>query len=302
MARRSRWIATLLTAGLLTGCGGGGEKAAAPDPQALLDSAFSHPIPTSLTKVELDLDLSGLALLSSAKLTVDGPYISGEGKRIPSADWAVDATAGPLTQNARVISTGDDVFVEFAGSTYEVGPSAVATQNRKVQQATAAAGGTPKPLANLGLHPRSWFGGDTRYLGDEEVDGVDCAHVAARLDAAAVVEDGHVVANSLGLTGTTPAPTTLSPDQAASVERDIDSGRVDAWIGRDDEIVRRFSVDARFSLPPSQQDDVGGVTSGGVSLDILQEDVGDPQTVNAPPGGGKPIGELLQQLPPIPGL
>ncbi len=193
-----RAIATLAAAGLLAGCGGGGEKAAPVDPQALLDSAFSHPIPTSLTNADLNLEVSGLsALPGSVKLGVDGPYISGKGKRIPSVDWTVDATVGPLTQTAKVISTGDDVFVTFAGSTYEVDPSTVAAENRNVRAATRAAGGTPKPLSNLGLHPRRWFDGNTRYVGDEEVDGVECAHVSADLDAAAVVEDGHAVANNL---------------------------------------------------------------------------------------------------------
>jgi hypothetical protein len=215
-------------------------------------------------------------------------------------DREVNLSAGPLTQTAGVISTGDDVFVSFAGSDYRVPPHAVAAENSNIRAATRAAGGTPKPLANLGLHPRRWFDGG-RYVGDDEVDGVDCAHITAKLDAPAVVEDGHAVANGLGLTGATSAPTKLTPDQAAAVERAIEAASIDAWIGRDDEIVRRFRVSARFQIAPGQRDDVSGAKSGTVSLDILQNDVGTGQAIN-PPSGGKPIAQLLEQLPPIPGI
>ena len=285
----------------MAGCGGGNQTPAPVDPQKLLDSAFSHPIPTSLTDAELGLRVNGLASLPGAvKLTVAGPYVSGKGKRIPSVDWAVDATVGPLTESAKVISTGEGVFVEFGGSDYQVGKATVAAENRNVRAATRAAGGTPKPLSNLGLHPRRWFD-RARYVGDEEVDGVDCAHITADLDAPAVVEDGHTVANNLGITGQTPAPTRLTAAQAASVERDVKDASIDVWIGRDDEVVRRFAVDARFTIAPDQQDDVGGATGGGVSLDILQNDVGQPQTITGP-SGGKPIAELEKQLPSIPGI
>jgi hypothetical protein len=295
-----RALVAFVAAGLIAGCGGGGQPAPV-DPQGLLDAAFSHPIPTSLTKAELDLRVNGLSSLPGpVKLTVDGPYVSGKGKRIPSVDWTVNGSFGPLGASAQVISTGADVFVEFAGSNYQVAHGAVAAENHNVRVATRAAGGTPKPLSNLGLHPRRWFDG-AHYVGDETVDGVDCAHISADLDPVAVVKDGHAVANNLGLTGVTPAPQTLTPPQAASVQRDIKSASIDAWIGRDDQIVRRFNLTARFRIAPDQQDDVGGATGGAVSLDILQEDVGGQQSVTAPPGG-KPISELLKQLPPIPGL
>jgi hypothetical protein len=295
-----------MTAALLAGCGGGGggEKPKPPaTPAALLDAAFSHPIPTSLTKVKLGLDLDGLPpLLGKGDLDLSGPYVSGKGKRIPSVDWKVRAEVGPLSRSAEVVSTGDDAFVKVDGDNYEVGADRVAAQNAKVQAAPAAAGGHPSPLANLGLHPRRWFAAG-RALPDETVDGVTCAHIVSPLNAPAVIEDGHAVANGIGLTGSTPAPTHFTPVQARSVMRDIRSGQIEAWIGRDDQIVRRFKITADFVVPKDQRAGLHGVSGGKVDLDIEQLEVGAAKTITGPaPGSGRPIGEIKEKIPKLPSL
>jgi hypothetical protein len=268
------------TAAGLLACGGGSDKADV-NPTALLDSAFSHPIPTSQTGVNFSLETQGVPQLEAGpvELNLDGPYISGKGKEIPSVDWNLDVTLGGLGVNGRVVSTGDNAYVQFLGSTYEVGAAPVAKVNQGIVAATQEAGGHPQPLANLGIHPRSWFEGG-EYVGDEEIGGVNTRHITADLDAAAVVGDLHGLANELG----------------------IKDSSLEVWIGVDDEIVRQLSLSAAFEIPPSQRDTVGGLTGGDFSLDILQTDVGENQNVSAPPGPYKPISELLKQLPPIPGL
>ncbi len=304
VSRRASWLTGGLTLTLtlaLVACGGAGDRGGNADPEQLLDSAFANPIPTSITEATVVAQVEGLKGLPGAlELRVEGPYVSGKGQEIPSVDWAVDVAAGALGLTGELVSTGDNVFVVLGGEPYEVGRRPVARQNRQVRAATRAAGGTPKPLTNLGIHPRDWFR-DPSVVGEEVVDDVETVHVTAGLDAPQVVEDGHEVANNLGLAGPEPAPTRLSPDQAGSVKRQIERGSIDAWIGIDDEVVRRFRVELAFAVAPAQRNEVGGARSGTVILDILQLEVGEEQTVEGP-SRGRPIAEIVDALPGIPGL
>jgi hypothetical protein len=282
----------------LTACGGDRGKRDNVDPEALLDSAFSHPIPTSITTVDFDGRVDGVPQLSGnpVKLSVEGPYISGNGMQIPSVDWRVNASAGGFNVGGKVVSTGHNVFLTIFGDGYQVGEAAVEEQNAKIRAATAAAAGNPPPLANLGVHPREWFGNAT-YEGDEEVAGVDTAHVTAHLRGDQVVEDLHALSNRLGLNDASPAPEKLTPAQAKTVNDGLHTGRIEAWVGIDDEIVRELKVETAFTIAPDQRDDVRGATGGELHLDILQEDVGEDQEVHAPSGVGvKPIRDLLLSL------
>jgi hypothetical protein len=58
---------------------------------------------------------------SLASVTMAGPLRSNGEGRLDSFDWRVRLEAGRRALAARVVSTGDNVFVRYGGVMYEVG-------------------------------------------------------------------------------------------------------------------------------------------------------------------------------------
>jgi hypothetical protein len=200
---------------------------------------------------------------------MNGPYVSGEGVRIPSVDWEVDANVAGFGLDGELVSTGEDVFISVFGDNYRVGAAAVAQWNHS--------------LAGQVTQPRAWFGKAT-YEGDEEVDGVDSARISARLRGERMVEDLGAIGADLGL-------------GEAALEPRIQGGRIDAWIGVDDETIHQLRVIGDFKIPADQRPTFRGATGGAFGLEVVLSDIGAEQEITIPEGGGfKPIGDLIDSI------
>jgi hypothetical protein len=128
----------------------------------------------------------------------------------------------------------------------------------------------------LNVNPSTWVR-DVKSEGTETVGGVETEHVSATIDPQAVVAD---LERAAGQTGGEPPK---------GLGRAVKSGELDAWVGSDDNILRRLSVQ---------------LTTAGDSklrLDVRLSDVNDPQQIEAPahvragaPAGA--FGALAQSL------
>jgi hypothetical protein len=233
-------------------CGGEDGEPRRVDAEALLDSTFSRPVSSAVTRIELVAGASSVpALPAPVRLTLDGPYVGGGGVRVPSADWELEAEVAGFGVDGELVSTGENVYLSVFGDNYQLGPSAVEARR--------------EALADPGLDPRSWFGPAT-YEGDEEIEGTETARIDAPLRAAALRADLEELGARLGLP---------SPRATAG------SGTIQAWIGIDDGIIRKLRIDAGEEL----------------TADVVLTEVGEPQEITIPAGGGfKPIGDLLSSL------
>jgi hypothetical protein len=217
--RLSLALAALSLAFALGSCGGGDEEPRRVDPEALLDSAFSRPVSSAVTEIELVAGPSAVpSVPAPVSLALDGPYVSGGGAEIPSADWQLEAEVAGFGVDGELVSTGENVYLSLFGDNYQLGPAAVEARR--------------EALADPGLDPRSWFG-PASYEGDEEVEGTDTARIDAPLRAAALAADLDELGARLGL----PAP------QAPAA-----SGTIQAWVGIDDGIIRKLRVDGGEEL------------------------------------------------------
>src|SRR4051794_22435814 len=157
-----------LAMGVLAACGSGSSA----DVKDTLDKAFSTPIKSARIDLELTLKLDGVKQLNGPiKLSVQGPYESGNNQTIPKADWDVAASAAGQNFTAGFVSTGDNAWVSFQGQSYEVGKDAVAQVNAQIKQ---AAGKTTKKkgLSQFGVNPQDWLT-DAKNEGTEKVAGVE---------------------------------------------------------------------------------------------------------------------------------
>src|SRR5690242_15894202 len=84
-------LSVVALAALLSACGSGGSSNA----QDTLNQAFSTPIKSANVNLNAELTLNGLKQLKGPiKLTLQGPFESGQGQTIPKVDWDIAASAG----------------------------------------------------------------------------------------------------------------------------------------------------------------------------------------------------------------
>jgi hypothetical protein len=263
---RSRAILASLLIAVVNAAGCGGSSHPTVNPEVMLDAAAAHPIGSAQTEIDLGLQVRGVSRLSGPlRLRLDGPYISGGGARIPGFDWHLSASALGFPVGGRVVSTGTNAYLSVYGDNYEVGPTAVAAANERVGQ--------------VGLQPRAWFG-PARIDGQGNEGGVDCERISARLRGNAMAHDLASLAGLLGLSG----PPTVS-------------GTARACVGFDDRVLHELAVDAVLGIPTADQARLGGATSIHLDLDVVISDVGQPQHISIPGGGGyRPIRDLALTL------
>jgi hypothetical protein len=252
---------------LIAGCGGG-DMGNTPliDPDLLLDSAAAHPVRSADLEGEARLTLEGSSALSHPiTMQVKGPYVSGGGVRIPSFDWKFGVKVLGFGVGGKLVSTGENVFISPFGDNYEVGTDAVAAVNRQVTTTSVPA--------------RDLFG-TARNEGNAEVNGVETQHVSAELQGKEVPEAFRELRDTLGLTHF-PAPV----------------GRIGAWIGVDDRTVHKISLDADFGIAPADRPKFAGAKGGNLQVDVVLDEINEPQSVHIPGGGGyKPIRDLFLTL------
>ncbi len=233
----------------------------------MLDSAAAHPVRSAQTEIDLRVQIRGVSQLSGPlRLRLSGPYVSGGGETIPKFDWRMGASALGFPVGGRVVSTGTNAFLSIYGDDYEVGTAAVAAANDRIAK-------TPS------LHPRSWFG-RARVDGQGHEGGEDCERISAPLRGDAMARDIAPLASALGLS------------EAPSA-----SGRASACVGFDDRVLHELEVGAVLGIPPGDASELGGATSIALDLDVVISDVGEPQHIPNPGGGGyRPIRDLAITL------
>jgi hypothetical protein len=264
---RSRVIlAILLVAGVnAAGCGGSSHKTV--NPEAMLDAAAAHPISSAQAEVDLRMQVRGVPRLSGPlRLRLSGPYVSGGGRQVPRFDWRLKASALAFPVGGSVVSTGTNAYLSIYGDNYEVGTDAVAAANDRIGQAAT-------------VHPRSWFG-RAHVDGDGHEGGADCERISAPLRGDAVARDMAPLASTLGLSET------------PSV-----SGTASACVGFDDRVLHELEVGAVLAVPPADRAGLGGASSIALDLNVVLSDVGEPQHISIPAGGGfRPIRDLALTL------
>jgi hypothetical protein len=278
----------------LLGCGGGDDEGGENDKSAtsLIEKSFKQKIESADVKLDLEVKLDGIEQVKDPiKVSLKGPFESGGGTKLPSLDWALDVAAQGQTFNAGLVSTGDNAFVRFQGSNYEVGEEQIKQINS--QLATANRESKKQSLEDLGVKPTDWLEG-TKEEGDEQVAGVKTTHISGGIDMGRFIEDLNDIVKKAPQISGAAKPSTLTEEQKNQIRDIVKDPRFDAYVGEDD-VLRRLSADLEFSVPEGDRKEAGGLEGGSISFSLEFAEVGQPQQIAAP-SGAKPISELAQQL------
>lgn len=288
-------IAAVALGACSSGDGGGGDGGNDADARELLDRAFATPVPSADLDADLQFDIQGLTGFDDPlRVRASGPYVRSE-KSLPKLDLdvAVEAQGAGQAIQLGALSTGDRVFVEFAGTHYEQPADQVAATNRRLARNDGEGGGT---LADFGLDAGKWVV-DARIEGEEEIGGVTTEHVTGTLDVEAALTDlNRLVRESAGSLGE--AGEAARPLGRKEIERLADSVQdptFDVYVGKDDDVVRRVALTIDVDVPEEDRKDVGGMTGAAISFSAQLDDVGGDQEVSAP-RSSQPLSALTSQI------
>lgn len=284
---RQRTIATLggvLLAVALTSCGGGGQ-----DADALLDTAFGEPIGSADVTLSVDLGLEGLTgAPDSLGARVEGPYRSGTDEELPGFAFDVSLDSGALPTPAsglELTSTGGNLFVELAGTAYELGEDVVAKEIKARQN-------SDQP-DSFGVDPRAWID-DAEVAGEEEIDGVQTTHVTGTLSIPALIENLNAAASRAAELGDQTAPEELSDEQVARIDEGVGDPTFDVYVA-DDGKLRRVAFNVDINVSEADRAGLGGLSGGTIVFELDLANVGDEVTIEAPKNP-QPLESLTSQL------
>ena len=254
---RSRTILAILLLAVVNAAGCGGSSHKTVDPEKMLDAAAAHPISSADTDIDLRLQVRGVQALS-------GPLrLRLSGPYVSGGGRTIPKVDWRMNASALGFPVG--------GHLVSSGTNVYLTLygDRYEVGTDAVAAANERIAASPAPHPRSWFG-RPRVDGSGHEGGADCERISAPLRGDAVVRDLAPLVAGLGLS------------QTPSV-----SGRASACVGYDDRVLHELNVGAVLSGPRTV----------AVDLDVVLSDVGQPQEISTPAGGGfRPIRDLALQL------
>jgi hypothetical protein len=195
-----------------------------------------------------------------------------------------------------VTSTGDQGFVSFGGTDYEVsGPVFEQFKARYEEAAKKSSGQQGRSLASLGIDPRRWLT-NARNAGESKVGDTDTVKITGDVDVAKLLDDlnealGRI--RSLGVQGAGQLPEQLTDKerrQAADAIKDLE---VEIDTGAEDRILRRMVVSMRVETPEGVE--AAGAKAADVRFALQLLDVNEDQDISAPQNP-KPFEDLASKL------
>jgi hypothetical protein len=275
-----------------------------PDPDQVVEEAFSQPIESANVTLSLAFQVEGGEEAEPFRVELSGPCTAQAEDSFASFDYDVALQGGGATiPGVGLISTGDNAFIEVQGVAYELGQQVIARLNRAIAESgepSAGCGALGFNVGGFGLEAGDAIT-DASVEDDEEVGGVDTTHVSGSIDVPSVLTELNALAQQAqGLGGGTPAPA-LSEAQLAELADRIEGATVDVFAGKDDGAVRRFVATLDVAAAEGATPELQGVTGGTASLQVEFTEVGEEQEI-AVPEDPQPLEDLAQQLGDLGGL
>ena len=208
-----------------------------------------------------------------------GPFALRPGG-LPVAKIAYTQIAGAREATATFISTGAKAYAEVNGKAYELPASSTEIVRRAAAGVSGSGGLGQFNVGDWVDHPSVSDGG--------EVGGAQTDHVSADLDVVAAANGLLGLVRDLGRN----APT-IEGDQAKQLEDAVKSSSFDAWVGRDDHLLRRLllKADLGFDVPSSLRRVLGDVVGAKVEFELAISHPNEAVSV-PPPSNPLPSSQL----------
>ncbi|MBE2315502.1 hypothetical protein DVA67_005915 [Solirubrobacter sp. CPCC 204708] len=244
---------------------------------SVVKTAFEQDIESA----DVTVALSMKSAQGESNVSLSGPFQSNGENKLPSVDWRLSLDGMmPRPVEGRIISTGDDAFVQYGGETYQVGKDKIA----QLGALGAGSGMESADVTKLMARMQDWFP-ESDAQSDAELNGERVTRITGKLDLSAALEDMKEMAKQPGASGFEGLEQ-LSNGDIDQVEKMISDPTFTVDVAQSDDKLRR--VAARMTVD-------NGSDKSTISFSIQLKDVDKPVQIT-PPASGRPIEELMQKL------
>ena len=303
---------------VLVACGG--DDSSDIDPEQVLRETFSND--EEVSSGTIDISLGGSVegeQGGNGEVSLSGPFQSDpdDPSALPQFDLTASLSGEAMGTSASfegsLTVTEDNMYIEYQGTTYEVGSELFDTFRSLVEQAAAqtAAGATGEEgatqpsfseqcstlLGSVGgntaacdtIDVFSWF--ELTNEGEEDVEGASTIHIHGSVDIPAMIDNINATVEAAEIPGATAIP----EETATQIEDAVSELTFDVYSGTDDRLLRGLDLNVAVDPTAIPEAEASGVT--GISGDFSTRlgGVNEPQTIDAP-SDAQPLDDLLSQF------
>jgi hypothetical protein len=270
---------------LVAGCGGGDKSGpSGDDPRKTLEGVKPISSATVEASLRINLDDAPAEVGDRVELTFAGPMRANGPGKLPSLDWKIGFSSGFSSFNSRIVSTGNNVFVNLGGADFAVGEKEIARINEQ-----AASNGGADGLAAVGLDPLAAVTG-VKDAGAGEVGGEETTRYTGAIDVDRALDQIDSFLRHLPQQSTDG----LTPEQREQVKTTFQSPRFEAQVA-DDDTIRQLLLTSRFTTPTANREAASGITGGTIEYRVDYTNVGEEVTIS-PVEGARPLSEFNAAL------
>lgn len=288
--------AALLSATVLAGCGA---AIAATDQSADVSAADTHAAADRLIaqavgdnpqarsaridgSVDADIDITGLPLLDGqTQITADGVYDLPDGASVPDFDIDVGLTHNEHALGGAIVLKDRTGYVKLGTVGYKV-PDDIT--HDLTEPAVDARNGLTKLGAMFYINPQDWQR-NARIVGETTIAGETVEHIKADIDPRAFFLDVSRMVRALARLHVPQAlglPTELGPKLRDALARSVTVAEGEAWIGKDDHVLRKAVAHGKLVVAEGDRDLLYGLRKASITANLDVSQVGDPHTIAAP--------------------
>ena len=288
--------AALLSATVLSACGGAiaatnqSDGASERESRAAADRIIEQAVgdnPQARSgrisgSVDVDIDISGLPLLDGqTQMTADGVYALADGASVPDLDIDVSLRHNEHTLAGAIVLDDRTGYVKLGTTGYKVPDdithAAHRARGRRPQRADEARRDVLHQPAGLAAQRAARRRDDDRgrdrpaHQGRHQPAGVLPRRVA----------DGARPVAPRGPTGTRPSDRARA-EAARRARRSVTVAEGEAWIGKDDHVLRKARARGKLVVAERDRDLLYGLRKGSIAANLDVSEVGDAHTIAAP--------------------
>lgn len=284
-------LAALLITTTLAACGGSGddpgptraESRAAAD-RLISDAIATNPAADSARisgTVDVDILGGSQPLTGETQITADGTYNLPSGASVPDLDIDVGLKHAGQALGGAIVMADRTGYIRLGTAGYKL-PEAIS--RKLAEPAEAADNGLTKTGAMFFINPHDWQR-NARLVGETTLAGEPVQHIVADVDAKAFFLDLSRMVRFLRRLNITEAlglPDALGPKMQAALARSVTVARGEAWIGKEDKVLRRLRAHGELVVASKDRDLLLGIRRAKLDAALDISEVGDAQTISAP--------------------
>ncbi|HEX4363026.1 MAG TPA: hypothetical protein VHZ75_00635 [Solirubrobacteraceae bacterium] len=283
-------LAALLSTTALAACGGSSaDSAGGGDAHAAADKLIAQAIATNPAADSarisgtVDVDILGgrQPLTGATQITADGTYDLATGASVPDLDIDVGLKHADQGLGGAIVVADKTGYIRLGPTGYKI-PGSITS--KLIEPAEGADNGLTKTGAMFFINPQKWQT-NAKLVGETKLAGVTVEHIKTDVNAKAFFQDLSRIVRllrRLHITRALGLPNSLGPKQVSALARSVTSASGEAWIGKDDHVVRRIRAHGEMVVASKDRKLLFGIRRAKLDAALDVSEIGDVPPISAP--------------------